>query len=134
LVNSDHCWVELGRDQWIESKILECSPQTRGLKLRLQNIDTREQAELLKHASVGLSRSEFPPAAEDETYWADLVGCVVINRQGDMLGEVLSMQTNGEHDWLVLANGMIPFVDQYIDEVDINAKRIVVDWNLEWFQ
>jgi 16S rRNA processing protein RimM len=134
LVNSEHCWIDLGRGQWIESKILECSPQTRGLKLRLHNIDTREQAELLKHAAVGLSRSEFPPAEDDETYWADLIGCVVTNREGEVLGEVLSMQTNGEYDWLVLAHGMIPFVDQYIDEVDIKANRIVVDWNAEWFQ
>jgi 16S rRNA processing protein RimM len=134
LLDSEHCWVDLGRGQWIESKILECSPQTRGLKLRLENIDSREQAELLKHAAVGLSRSQFPPTEDDETYWADLVGCVVSNREGEVLGDVVSMQTNGEYDWLVLAQGMIPFVDQYIDEVDVNAKRIVVDWNSEWFK
>jgi 16S rRNA processing protein RimM len=134
LAHSGHCWIDLGRGQWIASEILECSPQTRGLKLKLHNIETREQAELLKHAAVGLSRSEFPPTEDDENYWADLIGCSVMNLQGQQLGEVISMQTNGEHDWLVLAQGMIPFVDQYIDEVDLNAKRIVVDWNTEWFE
>jgi 16S rRNA processing protein RimM len=134
LVDSRYCWISLGRGQWIESEILECSPQTRGLKLRLNNIESREQAELLKHAAVGLSRSEFPPAEEDENYWADLIGCSVMTLQGQQLGEVISMQTNGEHDWLVLAQGMIPFVDQYIHQVDVKAKRIVVDWDSEWFK
>ena len=133
LQSSRNCWIELGRGQWIESEILECSPQTRGLKLRLHNIENREQAECLKHCSVGLSRSVFPPEAEDETYWADLIDCTVVNRDGQPLGQVRSMQTNGEHDWLVLADGLIPFVDRYIVEVDIAAKRIVVDWSPEWF-
>lgn len=134
LLSSGHCWIDLGRGQWIESKIIECSPQTRGLKLKLQNIESRDQAELLRHAAVGLSRSEFPPAQEDENYWADLIGCAVLNREGQALGQVLAMQTNGEHDWMVLPQGLIPFVDQYIDEVDVSAKRIRVDWNPEWFQ
>lgn len=134
LLSSSACWIDLGRGQWIESKILECSPQTRGLKLKLHNIESREQAELLKHAAVGLSRSDFPALSEDETYWADLIGCTVTNRQGQSLGAVLSMQTNGEHDWLVVSGGMIPFVEHYIDNVDLSSKRIDVDWDLEWFK
>lgn len=134
LLKTQRCWISLGRGQWVESEILECSPQTRGLKLKLHNIETREQAELLRHAAVGLSRCEFPPAEEDENYWADLIGCKVINREDQDLGQVVSMQTNGEHDWLVVAQGMIPFVEQYIDEVDLPAKTIRVDWNTEWFE
>ncbi len=134
LLSAGHCWIDLGRGQWIESTILECSPQTRGLKLRLHNIESREQAELLKHAAVGVSRSEFPAVGDNENYWADLIGCKVVNREGQDLGQVVAMQTNGEHDWLVLSQGMIPFVDHYIDEVSVPAKRIVVDWNSEWFE
>jgi 16S rRNA processing protein RimM len=134
LVESGRCWIDLGRGRWIESEILECSAQTRGLKLRLQNITSRDHAELLRHAVVGLSRSEFPPAAEDENYWADLIGCRVTNLQGEQLGEVISMQTNGEHDWIVLAQGLIPFVQRYIREVEVQAKCISVDWDKEWFK
>jgi ribosomal 30S subunit maturation factor RimM len=35
---------------------------------------------------------------------------------------------------LVLDAGMIPFVAQYIDQVDLQARRIDVDWNPEWWQ
>jgi 16S rRNA processing protein RimM len=58
----------------------------------------------------------------------------VLNRQGSRLGEVQSLQTNGAHDWLVLEAGMIPFVAQYIDQVDTQARRIDVDWDPEWWQ
>jgi ribosomal 30S subunit maturation factor RimM len=51
-----------------------------------------------------------------------------------VLGQVQSMQSNGEHDWLVLEAGWIPFVDQYIDQVDTTQKLIQVDWDTDWFQ
>jgi ribosomal 30S subunit maturation factor RimM len=44
------------------------------------------------------------------------------------------MQTNGEHDWLVVAAGWIPFVGHYIDDVDRANRIIRVDWNAEWFE
>lgn len=82
---------------------------------------------------MGLARSAFPALPEDENYWADLLGCQVINRQGVTLGRVLSMQANSEHDWLVLDQGWIPFVAQYIDQVEPDKKLIRVDWQEDWF-
>lgn len=136
LMQSDVCWVRLaqpGPTQWLHARILECSPQTRGLKLQLEGVTDRDQAERLRSAAVGLSRSSFPEPEAGASYWADLLGCEVINREGDCLGLVVSMQSNGEHDWLVLDLGMIPFVARYVDEVDPEAKRIRVDWLREWF-
>ncbi len=137
LMQSSDCWVYIAQSKparWLYSKIQECSVQTRGLKLRLEAVQTRDQAEQLRGAQVGLSRSVFPEPSEDEAYWADLLGCTVVNRQGSQLGEVQSLQTNGAHDWLVLRDGMIPFVTQYIDQVDTQARRIDVDWDPEWWQ
>jgi len=113
---------------------MECSPQTRGLKLQLADINDRDQAERLRSGSVGLSRSIFPAESDDEAYWADLIGCRVVNREGFDFGEVSAMQTNGEHDWLVVAAGWIPFVGHYIDDVDRANRIIRVDWNAEWFE
>jgi 16S rRNA processing protein RimM len=125
LMQSPDCWIYIAQSKparWLYSAIQECSVQT------------RDQAEQLRGAQVGLSRSVFPEPSEDEAYWADLLGCTVVNRQGSLLGEVQSLQTNGAHDWLVLDAGMIPFVAQYIDQVDTPARRIDVDWDPEWWQ
>jgi len=131
---SSHCWVKLASGQWLHSEILECSPQTRGLKLQLADISDRNQSESLRGAFVGLSRSEFPEPDEDETYWADLIGCRVVNRQGLDLGLVHSMQTNGEHDWLMIDTGMIPFVENFVDQVDLAQRLIQVDWDPDWMK
>lgn len=134
LQDSAHCWLKLANGGWLYSEIQECSPQTRGLKLQLASVNDRNHSELLRGAVVGLSRSEFPEPDDDEIYWADLIGCQVMNREGVTLGPVISMQTNGEHDWIVLASGMIPFVDQYIDEVDQEKRVIHVDWDFAWMK
>lgn len=134
LTDSDACWLKLPAGQWIHSQILECSVQTRGLKLQLADICDRNQAELLRGALIGLSRASFPELDEDEAYWADLIGCTIVNRQKTVIGQVESLQTNGEHDWLVTQGGMIPFVNQFVDDVDLAARRITVDWQPEWFE
>lgn len=132
LQDAPHCWLLLANGGWLFSEITECSVQTRGLKLQLANISDRNQSEGLRGAVVGLSRAEFPEPDEDEVYWADLIGCRVVNRQAEPLGIVLSMQTNGEHDWIVLERGMIPFVAQYIDQVDQDQRVIHADWDWGW--
>jgi 16S rRNA processing protein RimM len=134
LIQAKSCWLKLPTGQWIHSDIVDCAPQTRGLRLQLAAIADRTQAELLRGAVVGIARSLFPEAQDDETYWADLMGCQVVNRSGQVLGQVQSMQSNGEHDWLVLEAGWIPFVEHYIDQVDTDQKIIQVDWNADWFQ
>ena len=134
LIEAKSCWLKLPSGQWIHSDIVNCAPQTRGLRLLLGAITDRTQAELIRGAIVGIPRSLFPETNDDETYWADLIGCRVVNRAGHVLGQVQSMQSNGEHDWLVLEAGWIPFVDQYIDQVDTSQKLIQVDWDTDWFQ
>lgn len=114
-------------------QIESCAAQTRGLKLQLREITDRDQAEGLRTADVGLSRAEFPEPRKGEAYWTDLIGATVINRQGESLGEVIQMQSNGEHDWLVLPDGWIPYVERYIDSVDLNRREIRVDWDRAWF-
>lgn len=100
----------------------------------LESITDRNQAELLRGAEVGVSRSLFPQTSEQETYWADLQGCRVVNREGQELGVVESLQSNGEHDWLVLQAGWIPYVAAYVDRIDTPNRVIHVDWNAEWFK
>lgn len=148
LMEAPRCWIKVATaiaaggaragmtapsPQWVRADIIACTPQTRGVKLQLEGIRDRSQAEQLRGALVGLSRASFPPEHEDETYWADLLGCEVVNRDSVSFGPVLSLQTNGEHDWLVVRDGMIPFVSRYIDRVEPQQRRVMVDWQTEWF-
>ena len=104
------------------------------------DLTDRNAAEALKGARIFVPRSSFPTPAEGEYYWVDLIGLAVVNRDGVALGQVTDLMATGPQQVLVIgyeADGkaqerMIPFVDAYVDEVDLQAKRITVDWQPDY--
>ncbi len=114
-----------------------------GLVASSRQIADRTAAEALRNARIFVARAQFPKAAIDEFYWADLIGVAVVNRQGDALGTVLGLIENGPQTVLRVQAGaegpapqpserLIPFVASVIDDVDLPARRIVVDWGLDY--
>jgi len=101
-----------------------------------QGIDDRSAAEALRGARIFISRASFPTAGADEYYWVDLIGLEVVNRQDESMGTVRELLSTGPQTVLVLEflvegktqERMIPFVSAYIDDVDLAARRIRVDW------
>ena len=98
--------------------------------------DTPEDAAALRGA-VALYRKDFPEAQENEYYWVDLIGCDVVNKEGQSIGRVKGMIDNGVHDILNVkrADGkevLIPFVEDYLAEVNVETKKIIVDWDPSW--
>lgn len=110
---------------------------------RLMGVADRNAAEALKGATVQIRRSHFPALANDEYYWIDLIGLVVCNLQGEHLGTIADLMDNGAHPILrVVApkaeetdkpkEWLIPFVEQFVKAVDQEAKKITVDWGLDF--
>ena len=104
-----------------------------------QELVDRNAAEALKGARVLVSRASFPTPDEGEFYWVDLIGCRVVNRAGTELGCVDHLLQTGPHCVLVIHSAvtgqdasMVPFVEAYVDAVDIVARRIDVDWDPGW--
>jgi 16S rRNA processing protein RimM len=101
-----------------------------------QDIADRSAAERLKGARIFIARASFPAPQEGEYYWVDLMGLDVVNREGVALGRVKELISNGAQDVLVVAadesakpkEHLIPFVDAWVDGVDLQARRITVDW------
>jgi len=127
--------------------------QGSGLVAKWQGCDDPESAEALKGCGISVSRASFPRLPQGQYYWVDLVGSRVVNRGGQELGEVAGMRSNGAHDLLevkrtmpaqagaaqVGADGaaspgllLIPMVPAYIDDVELAARRIRVDWEADW--
>jgi 16S rRNA processing protein RimM len=101
-----------------------------------QEVVDRNAAEALKGARVFVARSSFPTAGADEYYWVDLIGCSVINREGVELGSVADLLDTGAGSVLRVVVGdserLIPFVAAYVDDVDLGARRIRVDWGTDF--
>ena len=105
-----------------------------------QDVDDRSTAEALRGARIFVARSGFPTAGKDEYYWVDLIGLDVINREGIPLGRVKELLSTGAQTVLVMdyeqdgkpQERMIPFVAAYVDDVDLAARRIAVDWQADY--
>lgn len=106
------------------------------LQVKLAGYDDRDQAFALRGYTIEIERSEFAEEAEDEYYWADLVGMQTVNREGICLGTVSKLLETGAHDVLVVDGSygqkLIPFVSRYIDTVDKNARTITADWGTDY--
>ncbi len=102
-----------------------------------QEVGDRTAAEALRGGRIFVSRASFPSADPDEFYWVDLIGLAVINRRGEVLGTVAGLIDTGPHSVLrVTTEGaderLIPFVAAYVDDVDLQQRRITVDWGLDY--
>ena len=124
--------------------IAEIKAHSDGIVARLEGLDDRTGAEALKGVRINVPRSAFPETPEGEYYWVDLIGLEVINREGLHLGVVRDLMPTGPNSVLVMeytetvngedksAERMIPFVGAYVDDVDLKARRITVDWGLDY--
>ncbi|WP_210411882.1 ribosome maturation factor RimM [Noviherbaspirillum sp. UKPF54] len=109
---------------------------------RLVGVADRNGAEVLKGATVQIRRSHFPVLTDDEFYWVDLIGLAVENLQGESLGSVVGLMDNGAQAILQVQapvvdsdkpkEWLIPFVDQFVKTVDQAARKITVDWGLDY--
>jgi 16S rRNA processing protein RimM len=103
--------------------------------LRLEGADRLEEAERLRSAIVSVTREELVPLPEDTYYDFDLVGCRVETKTGEWIGTVRRVDHYGAAPLLVVdgrpagrpAELLVPFVALICPEVDLSARRIVVD-------
>lgn len=110
-----------------------------GLRVKLVGIDTRTVAEHFQGSMIAVPRQKFLPVGSNEYYWVDLIDMQVINHRHEIIGTVVNLMGTGAHDVLVVTNSkersrqvLIPFVDVYIQSVDMSKKIINVDWESDY--
>lgn len=110
-------------------------------------MEDRDIAQSLKGSRIFIPRSSFPTPELDSYYWVDLMGLNVVNREGIALGVVKDLLATGPQTVLVIEDAeglenaggdnkiqerMIPFVSHFVDDVNLAAKRIIVDWQPDY--
>jgi 16S rRNA processing protein RimM len=87
----------------------------------------RLDRETERGAAIELDRSELPEPDEGEYYAFQLVGLEVEEVGGERLGRVTEVSSGPANDVLELDTGLaLPLVDACVQEVDLDAGRIVV--------
>ncbi len=123
-----------GRDGAVRPAEIESVWEHRGqLIFKFRGVDSITEAEALAGAELRVPREQRAPLPDDEYYQSDLVGCEVIERaSGERLGTVTGWQEYGGPALLEVRAGeeeplLIPFARAICTEIDLAARRIVVD-------
>ncbi len=102
------------------------------LTVKLKGVEDRDAAQALRGAAIGVLRSELPARAAGDFYRADLIGCEVVNLAGERLGAVAHFIEIPAHALMVVRGEReywVPAVPQHLRRVDLQARRVVVDWD-----
>jgi 16S rRNA processing protein RimM len=127
---------QIGRDEsWQPCMVQEARVHGAVVVAKFAGIDDRDQALALRGQRIAVARSEFPPAAPGEHYWADLVGLQVVNAAGEVLGRVVQLFETGANDVMVVEGErerLLPFIETVVLEVDPAQGCIRVDWGADY--
>jgi len=103
------------------------------LTARVDGVVTKEDADALKGCELFAERDKLPSLPDDEYYYADLVGLLVVDTGGAEIGRVKSVQNHGASDILEVTKSggdgviLLPFTRAIVPTVDLTAGRIVAD-------
>lgn len=129
-------WVIMHSAQAETRKVLGGHVQGKGIVASLEGVVDRDQAHALQGTKIAIRREQLSPAADDEYYWADLIGLSVETLSGESLGIVASLFETGAHDVMVVEGErqrLIPFVQpDIVKHVDIHAGLLVVAWEKDY--
>lgn len=99
----------------------------------LEGINDRDAAARLNGIELYVSRDALPPTDDGEYYHADLIGLAAVDGAGAPVGSILAVHNFGAGDIIEVApigggeTWLVPFTDNAVPKVDLEAKRIVVD-------
>jgi len=140
-------WIKVDRPEqalarcgrwWIgdtEYAVEEVKPHSGTLLARLAGIDNREAARKLRGATVAVARGALPEPGTGHYYLADLLGLEVVNEKGEALGVVRKFFTNGAQEVMEVVGErerLLPWVPAVVKNVDLEKKRIEVEWGADW--
>jgi 16S rRNA processing protein RimM len=101
------------------------------LLVSFEGIEDREGAESVRGLDLAVPASAVPPAPAGSFYSFELLGCRCRDRREGDLGEVVEIEEDGGGWMLIVASGErripIPFVQAFLDRVDVDSGLIEVD-------
>jgi 16S rRNA processing protein RimM len=130
-------WLIHVKDAWQEIEIEESQQRGDRLLVKMSGIENPEEARAYMNCDIAITREQLAVLAEGEYYWRDLIGLDVLNQDEINLGKISKITETGANDVLVITDEsknsiLIPLVmDVYVKQVDMVAKIMIVDWQLE---
>lgn len=102
-----------------------------GLLVKLQGYDTPESAGRFRNQWVYVKSSEVPPLPEGQHYKYELVGLLVVDDNGNPLGELVEILETGANDVYIVRNEtgreiLLPAIPPVVLNVDMDSRVMTV--------
>ena len=127
--------------KWQAVKVVKGHKQGKAVVAQLEGVDDRDQAFALIGTEIAIKQNQLPTLSNDSFYWADLEGVSVFTLEDIKLGKIEWVFDTGSNNVIVVKgeldgkkkDHMVPWImDDVIKSVDLEASRIVVDWDPEF--
>ncbi len=121
--------VQLGEGK--EHALVAARPSGRFWIIALEGVRDRSAAEAITGKEIWVERELLPEAEEGEHYLGDLVGCSVLDAEGQALGTVIGVEVAGPQAFLTVESPvgrwLLPAVEAFLSEVDLEGGRLIVE-------
>jgi len=99
--------------------------------IKFSEINSRDNAELLRKAEVLIEEKDLIQPEENEYFIHDLIGCQVISEEDDVLGVLSDVVQMSSNDVYVVENQegseiLIPATKEIVKLVNVGQKKIVI--------
>jgi len=116
----------------IEKVIEDVKYKKNQVLLKLEGINTIEEAEKYRECYLKIDRKDAIKLPEDTYFIADLLGSEVITVNNEILGKIDDIFQTGSNDVYVVKDELgkqilLPAISDVIKKVDINNKKITVE-------
>lgn len=112
-----------------EKKVIWCKLQAEKVILKLDGIDTIEDAVKYKTKYIEVKREDAVSLNEGEYFIADLIGCSVYDTNGVEFGKVSDVIKTGSNDvyWVKGAQEvLVPALKDVVVDINIEDSKIVI--------
>jgi len=116
-------------------KVEGCKLQSDKAILKIEGIDSIEQAETYRNKYLMVKREDAVKLPEDSYYVADLLECSVFEEGGEELGKIFDViSTPGNDVYWVKGNKevLIPVLKDIVVSIDIEKHIIIIKPIKEW--
>ena len=119
--------LRIGEREQKRFRVEKNRPYKGGLVLKLQGVNTRNDAEELRGVEAVIREEELAELGENEYYAFDIIGLNVVTDDGRELGEVTEILQGGANDVYVTSGGIcIPALKDVVAQIDIPSGTITV--------
>jgi len=120
------------KSEYKEYKIEKVSYNKNQVILKLDGINSVEEAEKLRNIFIYIYRNQLDDLPEGTYYIADLIGLDVYLVSGEKIGIVDDIFSTGSNDVYVVKDELgkqklLPAIDEVLKEIDIKNGKIIVN-------